>query len=183
MPESSTAPEKITKPKALATNVGVTKTTTDFNITLQLGDDVENVVTLYASDLSNVAKEGMTFELPEGKTVSLGTLKKLLEWFNKAIPSANIPTEADKSWPEALKAILNGVLNVETKVTRFRFRQPPQDATGKYPDPEFKLALTGTAMDPDNLEVAKPIPFGGIFSVVGGGIGIERTNTSAVVVG
>ncbi|GAB3843964.1 hypothetical protein GCM10028822_00730 [Hymenobacter terrigena] len=165
----------------MAANTVTTTTTTDFNITLQLGDNVENVVTLYASDLAKVATKGITFELPAGTSVTLGTLKKLLQWFNAKIGSDAIPTEVDRDWPDAIKAIFNGVLNVETKVTQFRFRQDPQDEAGKYPAPEFKLALTGTAMDPDNPTVEKPIPFGGIFSVVGGGIGIERTNTYAVV--
>ena len=139
------------------------------------------MVTLYASDLAQVAQRGITFELPVGTSVSLGTLKDLLEWFNSKIGSNSIPTQADSAWPPQIQAIFNGVLNVETKVTRFRFRQDPK-VNDVYPTPEFKLALTGLAMDPDNPTKPKPIPFGGIFSVVGGGIGIERTNTGAVVV-
>ncbi|MGY3090538.1 hypothetical protein ACVWYF_003593 [Hymenobacter sp. UYAg731] len=174
--------------KTTTSTLAVTKlvptTTTDFNITLQLGDNVENVVTLYASDLAKVAERGITFELPAGTSITLGTLKSLLAWFNNKIDpnSDTIPTEASESWPDAIKEIFNGVLNVETAVTQFRFRQDPKDAAGVYPAPEFKLALTGTAMDPKNPKVRKPIRFGEIFSVVGGGIGIERTNTTVVVV-
>jgi hypothetical protein len=151
-------------------------TTTDFNITVQLGKDNKEV-TLYASDLDKVSANGMHFALPPDTTVTLGSLKDFIDWFNKQA-TTDIPDEAGADWPDLIKSIFNGVLNAQVAVTQFTFDLGPKDSKGKSPDAEFSLSVTGTAMDTATPPKPSPIKVG-LFNIVGGGIGVTRTNASS----
>jgi hypothetical protein len=80
--------------------------------------------------------------------------------------------------PGPLKDILDGLLNVATSVSTFNFDQDPKVGNA-YPPPTFSLAVTGTAMDPKDPTKPKPISFAGVFSIVGGGVGVTRTTDAA----
>ena len=176
MPDKTPETTKPTTPaKTNASLTTTATTTTDFNITIRLGDNADSDVTLYAADLGKVAENGLYFALPEGAQITVGTLKGLIDWLNKQPGMPQIPNTAGEGWPDAIKSIFDGVLNVSTAVTKFVFYQGPKDDTTEvYPPAAFTLGVTGTAMDPDHLDKPKPIPFGGLFSVVGGGIGVSR---------
>ena len=148
-------------------------------MTVQLGSDEKSQVTLFAEDLTNIDTKGLHFKLPDGTPpVDIGSLTTLIDFVNDKL-GIEIPDKADTSWPETIQTIFNGVLNVEVSVTKFNFDQAPKGTDGKYPDPEFSLAVTGTAMDPADKTKTKPISVAGFFSIVGGGIGITRTNNPA----
>jgi hypothetical protein len=153
-------------------------TTTDFNITISLNGDKN--VTLYAGDLDKIKASGLHFELPPSTTVDVGSLKDFIDWLNgKLGANGNIPDASDKDWAAPIKNIFDGVLNAKMSVTKFDFDQGGMDTTTKkYPDPTFSLAVTGTFMDADG-KTQKPIQFGDVFSVVGGGIGVTKTNDAS----
>jgi hypothetical protein len=150
-------------------------TTTDINITISLSDDKN--VTLYASDLDKIATNGLHFELPPNTSVDVGSLKDFIDWINKKLGTdGNIPDTPGADWASPLSTIFTSVLGAQMSVTKFDFTQAGKDDKGKYPDPTFSLAVTGLFMDKDG-KTPKPVSFGNVFSVVGGGIGVTRDNT------
>jgi hypothetical protein len=154
-----------------------TTTTTDFNITIQLGKDKKNV-TLQAPDLDKAGTDGLHFALPPDTAITLGTLAEFIDWFNaQKLVNVTIPDAADSSWPDVIKTIFNGVLNAEVTITQFTFDQDPKSGTTS-PDPTFSLAVTATAQDSSTPPKPKPVSVAGFFSIVGGGIGITRTNSA-----
>lgn len=166
-------------PKPTPTPV-TTETTVDFNITIALGANNEQV-TIYAKDLANIPTKGMHFALPPGTKITLGSLKSLIAWLNTQLAAAGagitIPVNAD-GWPEALASIYNGVLNTVVKVDKFTLDQDPKKGDIS-PPMRFQLEVSGLAMDPADPTKPKPIPVLGLFSVVGGGIGLTRTYPGA----
>jgi hypothetical protein len=148
-----------------------TTTTSDFNITLQLGKDPGTPVTIYAQDLANIATNGLHFKLPDGDPVPIGSLKDFIDWLNSTF-SAGLPDAASDDWPSSIKDIFNGILSVKISVTQLTIDQDPKTKDGKWPDPEFSLAVTGTTTTPFAI-----IPGITALKVVGGGVGVTRTNT------
>ena len=162
----------------------VTATTSvDFNITVALGSQGKQV-TIYAQDLTDVATKGLYFSLPPDTIITLGTLADLITWLNTQLTAAGvtltIPATAGSGWPQAIADIYNGILNTVVTVETFSLAQDPQ-VNGVYPPLRFDLEVSGIAMDTTvNPPVPKPIPIlGNLFSVVGGGIGLNRTYPGA----
>ncbi len=141
-------------------------TTTDFNITLALGSTGEQV-TIYAEDLKSIETKGLHFALPPDTTVPLGNLKDFIDWLNSKFGEDSIPDKADDGWPDVIKNIFNDIITTTISVTQLTFDQDPK-VDGKWPSPEFSIAVTGTAASPVEL-------ISGI-SVVGGGVGLSRKN-------
>ncbi|MGU3473329.1 hypothetical protein ACLBWT_19545 [Paenibacillus sp. D51F] len=149
-----------------------------FNITIGLGNDNKEV-NITAQDLNHVKEKGLHFQLPTDTEVDLGSLSDLITWLNDKIGGVEtIPTEVGPEWPDTIKEIFNGILNTNVKVTSLSIDQDKQDADGDYPPMKLNMALTGTVLDPDTHE-PKPIPIiGDLFSVLGGGISVNRTYTT-----
>ncbi|MCM3131021.1 hypothetical protein ACFQ3J_06810 [Paenibacillus provencensis] len=152
-----------------------------FNITIGLGKDNKEV-NITAQDLNHVKERGLHFQLPPDTEVDLGSLSDLIDWLNDQLKNIGIdetiPTEAGSEWPETIKDIFNGILNTNVKVTSLSIDQEKQDTDGNYPPIKLNLAVTGTSMDTDTHE-PKPIPIiDGLFSVIGGGISVNRTYTT-----
>jgi|CXWL01.1.fsa_nt_gi hypothetical protein len=154
-----------------------TQTTTDFNISVQIGSGVNaKSVTISAGDFADISTKGLHFALPDDKPVTIGTLKDFIDWVNTTF-SVDLPDKTDGAdIPGPLKDILDGLLNVSTTVSKFTVDQDPKGTDNTYPDPTFSLAVTGTAMDPKDPTKPKPISFAGVFSITGGGVGVTRTN-------
>jgi hypothetical protein len=157
-------------------------TAVDFNITLELGNPPQ-AVTIFAKDLADVATKGLHFALPPDTTITLGSLKNLIDWLNAQLETAGaganlIPNAAGSSWPDYIATIFNGILTAVVTVTRFTLDQDAKLADGTYPPVRFTLDVTGTAVN--SAGVPTPIPIiNNLFSVVGGGIGVTRTYVGA----
>ena len=142
-------------------------TTTDFNITLALGSNGDQV-TIYADDLKSIETKGLHFALPPDTSVSLGHLKDFIDWLNTKFGADSIPDTPDADWPDVIKSIYTNILGATIAVTQLTFDQAPK-VDNKWPDPEFSIAVTGTAASPVELIAG--------ISVVGGGVGLSRKNS------
>ena len=182
MPDTtkSAATTEITTDTTATTTPAAETTTVGFAITVLLGDPAHEV-TITAPSMADVAKNGMYFALPQGATVTLGSLKKLISWLNNKLKAAGlemtIPTNAD-GWPDPLDKIFNGILNTQVSVNRFAVAQDPTPEGGTAPPLRFDLEVTGVAMNEDASK-AEPIDIFGIFSVVGGGVALTRSYENA----
>ncbi|GFN32234.1 hypothetical protein [Paenibacillus xylaniclasticus] len=154
-----------------------------FNITLGLGQD-NKAVNITAEDISDIKTKGIHFELPADTTVELGSLSDLIGWLNQQLKSigvdVSLPSAASPDWPTVIKNIFDGILNTKVTVTKLCLDQDPQDAEGNYPPIRLILAVTGQAVDPKNPDTPKPIQIiDGLFSVIGGGISLDRNYTKS----
>jgi hypothetical protein len=147
-----------------------TSTTSDFNITLALGKAPGTPVTIFAQDLAAIETNGLHFKLPDGTSVDIGSLSDFISWLNSTF-TAGLPTTAGTDWPDIIKNIFNGLLAVKISVTQLTFDQAAKGTDGKWPNPEFSISVTGTA--------GSPVTIVSGFQIVGGGVGITRTNTSS----
>lgn len=145
-----------------------------FNITVGLGSDNKEV-TITADDISQIPTKGIAFQLPPDTTVELGSLSEFIVWLNGKLTSAgidvSIPTAAGADWPDFMKNIFNGVLNATVTVQSLLIKQSPKDSGGNYPPLIVQLSVTATANPPISI-------ISGLFSVVGGGISLNRTYTT-----
>ena len=157
----------------------ITYNTTDsfgFSITLGLGNDNKSV-TISADDIANVKTKGLTFQLPAGTTVELGTLTDFITWINAQLKKVDtsapqFPTTVSTDWPTFLQDVFNGILNAEVEVTRMQIEQAPEDADGHYPPLQVHLTVVATAATP--ISIIK-----GLFSIKGGGLTFDRTYTAS----
>lgn len=147
-------------------------TSYDFSLMVNVGSGTnQKQVTIQAPNLDGVAENGLHFSLPDGTTVTLGTLSDFITWLNSTF-STLIPVAADPGWPDFIKTVYNDLVTITVTLDQFSIDQDKKDAAGNYPPLKYNLTVTATP--------ASPLSVSGIpLSVVGGGVGVTRTYTIA----
>ncbi len=119
-------------------------------------------VTISASDLSSIAKNGVKFDLDE--PIDLGTVGQIDTFIEQDLKITGVDVPSADNFPAPLNTIVNKLEQLDISIDRFKLDVPPKGQTGQT-GTQYALQMSAKWQKNDGIDLGVATVKGGAFGV------------------